>query len=97
MKRIVLAGLVAAVCSPAFWLTPAGAQERCPEGRTASGACVNAPLALVLRQIGIIFSQPKISQTAYPVLPSGDRRYRYPNQPNPDPSRPTPCCGPPVP
>jgi hypothetical protein len=58
---------------------------------------VNPLLAAGMRQIGIIFSQPKISQTAYPVLPSADRRFRYPNQLIPDPLRPAPCCGPPVP
>ena len=34
-------------------------------------------------QAAVIFSQPKISLTAYPVLPSADRLYRYPNQLNP--------------
>lgn len=97
MRRIVQAGLAAAVCMLALWPAAAGAQQRCPEGRTASGACVNAPLAMVMRRTGIIFSQPKISQTAYPVPPSGDRAYRYPNQLNPNPWRAPPCCGPPIP
>jgi len=35
-------------------------------------------------QAAVIFSQPKISFTAYPVLPSADRLYRYPNQLIPD-------------
>ena len=43
-----------------------------------------------MREVAIIFSQPKISQTAFPVLPSGDRAYRYPNQLIPDPLKPSP-------
>ena len=67
----------------------ADAQVNCPEGRTAGGQCVNAALAGAMRQIGIIFSQPKMSQTAYPVLPADDPLYRYPNQLNPDPLKPS--------
>jgi hypothetical protein len=44
--------------------------------------------------IGIIFSQPKLSYTAYPVLPSSDGLYRYPNQLNPDPLKPSRTTGP---
>jgi hypothetical protein len=68
----------------------ADAQVRCPEGKTFTGACVNPGLANILRQTAIIFAQPKISYTAYPVLPSGDGGYRYPNQLNPDPAKPSP-------
>jgi hypothetical protein len=97
MRHIARAGLMAS----AFWLallsTPAVAQQRCTEGKTVSGACVNPLLAGAMRQIGVIFSQPKISRTAYPVLPSGDRRYRYPNQLNPNQLQSPPCCGPPIP
>jgi len=56
---------------------PAGS---CSEGRTMTGECVNAGLAESMRQTGIIFSQPKLSQTTYPVLPGDDWLYRYPNQ-----------------
>ena len=45
-----------------------------------TGECVNAGLAESMRQTGIIFSQPKLSQTTYPVLPGDDWLYRYPNQ-----------------
>jgi hypothetical protein len=88
MKRIVqVSGLLAA----AIWTVstaPGFAQTGCPEGRTASGQCVNAPLASAIQQIGIIFSQPKISYTAFPVLPSGDSQYRYPNNLIPDQMQP---------
>lgn len=67
------------------------AQATCPEGRTITGACVNPGLAASARQTAVIFSQPKISQTAYPVLPVDDRFFRYPNQLNPDQSRPSPA------
>jgi hypothetical protein len=97
MRRIVQAGLMASVCLFAFLPSSAVAQQVCTEGKTASGVCVDPLLAATMRQIGIIFSQPKISRTAYPVLPSDDRRYRYPNQLNPDQFRPPPCCGASVP
>ena len=60
----------------------------CREGRTLSGECVNAGLAESMRQTAVIFSQPKLSLTAYPVLPGDDWHYRYPNQLIPDPLLP---------
>lgn len=75
----------------------AQAQQPCAEGRTASGDCVRPGLAAGLRQTAIIFAQPKISETAYPVLPNADRAFRYPNQVISAPWRIAPCCGPPVP
>src|SRR4029450_6353792 len=98
MSRIFGTAIVTAVCalalsSPAL----AGAQTRCPEGRTAAGICVNGALASALRYMGNIFSHPKISQPAYPVQPSADRLYRYPNQLNPDQLKPAPTAGPPIP
>jgi len=86
MRSIVgVAGLLAGAVA----LLPgaASAQVRCPEGRTSTGACVNPALAEASQQTAIIFAQPKLSYTAYPVLPTGDRLYRYPNELNPDPLR----------
>jgi hypothetical protein len=98
MRRIVQVGVLATVCALVLWPERAEAQRlRCPEGRTITGACVNPPLAMVMRRTAIIFSQPNLSRTAYPVPPSGDRMYRYPNQLIPNPLHPTPCCGPPIP
>lgn len=54
------------------------AQNSCPEGRTLSGECVNPSLAAAARQSAVLFSQPLISYTAYPVLPVEDQRQRYP-------------------
>jgi hypothetical protein len=95
-NQIRSASLLAAVFV-ALWSAAAGAQERCPEGRTSAGACINPLLAAAMREAAIIFSQPKISQTAFPVLPSADRMYRYPNQLNPDPLKPAPTAGSPIP
>lgn len=94
MKRILqisAAGAVAILgaASSAF------AQPACPEGRTASGQCVNAGLAAAIQQIGIIFSQPKISYTAFPILPSGDTQYRYPYNLIPDQMLPRAAIAPP--
>jgi hypothetical protein len=70
---------------------PASAQQNCGEGRLSSGECVDPGLAASNRQTATIFSQPKISKTAFPVLPAADRRFRYPNQLIPDQSRPAPA------
>jgi hypothetical protein len=91
MRYVVLAaGLLGTMNCAMLTTGPAGAQGRCPEGRTSSGACVNAGLAEASQEAAIVFAQPKLSYTAYPVLPTGDRLYRYPNQPNPDQSSPSP-------
>jgi hypothetical protein len=96
MRRIAQIGLVATACFLLLWPVATAAQQKqsCPEGRTATGECVNPLLASTMREIGVVFSQPRISRTAFPVLPSGDRRYRYPNQLIPDPLRATPSTGP---
>jgi hypothetical protein len=57
-------------------VSTAGAQARCPEGRTASGACVKPDLAQAMRKSAIVETQPKLSFTAPPVLPSEDYEYR---------------------
>jgi len=90
--------LYAALLGTVGWLllSPGvvSAQVRCLEGKTARGECVNASLATAMRQIAIIFSQPKLSDTAYPVLPSDDASFRYPNQLNPDKLKPSRTTGP---
>jgi hypothetical protein len=68
----------------------ASEQVRCNGGRTANGECVNTELTTYARQSSVIFSQPKISQTAFPVLPSQDVNFRYPHQLIPDQLRITP-------
>lgn len=85
---ILRAAFLSTGCLIAIWLSESDAQARCGEGKTTGGQCVDSRLAETARQTAVIFSQPKISQTAYPVLPSGDANYRYPNQLNPDPLKP---------
>jgi len=83
--------LLPAMLGAALAATAATAQVKCPEGRTASGECVPPALGAAARQTNVIFSQPKISQTAFPVLPADDRLFRYPNQLIPDPLKPAPA------
>jgi len=95
MRSIIhVAGLLSIACAIVLLPGAATAQGRCPEGRTSSGACVNPALAEATQQTAIIYAQPKLSYTAYPVLPTGDRLNRYPNELNPDPLRISPL-GPP--
>lgn len=82
MTRLIAAGLLAASSLLAPGL--ATAQGACPDGRTAAGQCVNPGLAESQRQAAVIYSQPKISYTHYPVLPVLDWIFRYPNQLNPN-------------
>ncbi len=58
--------------------TPSRPQTVCPEGRTFSGACVKADLAQSMRKQAIIFSLPKFSYTAPPLLPREDGEYYIP-------------------
>lgn len=96
---LACACLLTTACLTVLWPDAAGAQARCAEGRTASAQCVNAALAENARLSAIVFAQPKISLTAFPVLPSGDAKYRYPNELIPDPLKPsatgTPLAAPP--
>jgi hypothetical protein len=78
---LVVFAVVAAAALP----LPATAQNDCAEGMTASGQCVDPNLAADVRQTAIIFSLPKISYTAFPILPNGDFAYRYPHNLIPDP------------
>lgn len=89
MTRIVQTSLMLAV-SFAFLPVSASAQVRCIAGVAANGDCANASLSVLARRTAVIFSQPKVSQTAYPVLPFADRYYRYPHQLNPNPQPATP-------
>ena len=92
MRPVLIAATIAAVLS-ALLPASAVAQARCPEGRTLSGECVNPALASSMRQSAVIFSQPKLSYTAFPILPADDLTYRYPHQlipPPPGPAGATP-------
>jgi hypothetical protein len=60
--------------------TPADAQTRCPEGKTASGKCINPVLGQMGRQTMLVMTQTKFSYTAPPYLPIDDRTSRIPAQ-----------------
>jgi hypothetical protein len=90
MRRILLTS-VAVVSGLLLLSGGASAQVKCAEGKTARGECVNPALAAAMRQTAIIFSQPKISQTAFPILPAQDLMYRYPHQLIPTPLKPAPA------
>jgi hypothetical protein len=69
-------GISMAVIVTGLLLTgSANAETRCFEGRTASGECVNAGLAHVMRHSAIVRVQPKISLNAPLNLPSEDSFY----------------------
>jgi hypothetical protein len=70
--KIVSISALAVLALPAF----AAAQQKCPEGRSASGVCVNPGLVASARQTSLVFAQPKISQTAFPILPAEDPKFR---------------------
>lgn len=91
-RTLKLSGLVVA---GAMALSPSIVQAQqvgCGMGKAVSGDCVNEAMAKSALQAAVIFSQPKISLTHYPVLPSVDRLYRYPNQLMPDQLRATPIA-----
>jgi hypothetical protein len=95
MTRLLQLSLIATAASFALLPSAASAQTRCAGGHAANGDCVNEAMAAAAIQAAVIFSQPKISLTAYPVLPSLDRLYRYPNQLIPNQQPPTRMAPPP--
>lgn len=88
MRHILQSGFLSVAL--ALGLTNvAVAQGVCPEGVAANGECVSPPVINAMRQDAVIFSQPKISYTAYPVLPTVDYLFRYPDQLNPNQQGPS--------
>jgi hypothetical protein len=84
MNKHWVAALILATCLPTLQ-TPAAAQSSaCPggEAKTADGKCVDPALSSSLRLRGILLSQPRISETAFPIPPSQDRVYPRPNEYN---------------
>lgn len=65
--RLAVVVVVAAFAGDPLGSDRALAQTRCPEGRAASGACVNGGLAKAMRNRAIVFTQPKLSHTGAPV------------------------------
>ena len=88
MRTTTLITFIGSMVALSCLLSVAEAQQTCPEGVAANGECANPATNSLMRQTGIIFSQPKISYTAYPVLPGADVLYRYPWQLNPPQQQP---------
>ncbi len=80
LPTMLLAGLAAIVLHAA----PAAAQQAqaCPEGRTATGACVNARLAEDMRLGVLSATQPKLSVASPSLLPSQDGEFAQPRDRN---------------
>jgi len=71
--RAIACFAMTAVLAVLVSAAPAAAQARCPEGHMADGSCVKPRLAETGRTISTALSQPRISYTAPPQLPSEDR------------------------
>ena len=98
MRKFLQVSLFASIAAVALPPVAAQAQAgKCTEGVAANGECVDPALAVAARQAAIIFSQPKISYTAFPILPTGDVDYRYPNQLIPNQQGPSATGTPPPP
>jgi hypothetical protein len=69
--------LIAALFAVAI-MAPARAQTDCPDGKTFTGSCLKPELGETVRKQVFVFTQPKISYTAPPVLPSEDGIYAIP-------------------
>jgi len=92
-RRLLIVAMVAGLMLPPG-LASAQSPKICPEGKTASGQCVNPGLANASTIWANIFSQQKISMTAYPIMPSDDFSLKYPNQIIPQPPQISGYCNP---
>lgn len=84
MRRYLIVALCAGLMGSGVPLPAMAQTASCPggEAKTASGECVNPALAASLRQRSVLMSQPKISETTLPVLPTQDRTYPLPSEYN---------------
>ena len=76
MTGRTLAFCIAGAASLLLQIAEASAQasqERCPEGRTRTGECVDAELAVSTRKQVVISAHPKFSYTAPQNAPREDR------------------------
>jgi hypothetical protein len=87
MSSVLKAALLTVACTLAS--SGAALAQACPEGRAANGECVRDGMSTFMTQSAVIYSQPKISQTHYPILPALDWIFRYPHQVNPNPLTPS--------
>ena len=96
MTKIFQFSLIASIAAASLLPMAANAQSKCTEGVAANGDCVDPAIGNAARQSAVILTQPKISFTAYPILPTGDYDYRYPHQLNPN-QQPPSSTGTPIP
>lgn len=89
MMRLSRLSLIAAAASFALSPLAGSAQAACAFGHAANGDCVNETMATAAITAAVIFSQPKISFSAYPILPQRDLLLRYPHELNPTQFPPT--------
>ncbi len=68
MHRIATTLLLASTLCLTVATAPVAA-ERCAEGRTASGKCVDPRLARLMRHETLVMTQPKLSYSAPPTMP----------------------------
>lgn len=69
-------GPIGAAALSILIVAPAGAQtqpKQCPEGRAFNGECANPGLTQSMRLGTVVNTQPKLSYTAPPMLPSQER------------------------
>lgn len=74
-KALFLAALVSIVPASASL-----ASDPCPEGKTASGACIKPQLAKLMRWQTILMTQSRLSYTA-PLAMPGDKQVILPPRP----------------
>jgi hypothetical protein len=79
MTRMTLKGIVSfavlVAAAPCYAQSP---EQKCPEGRTFSGSCMNPELAGSMRKAAVVNTQPKISKTSPIYPPLQDRMYSLP-------------------
>lgn len=81
MRQMLWPTLLSLALLSGLSANPASADPKKCDGYVASnGDCVARAQASSARRSGVIFSQPAISKSAFPILPSGDSSYRYLNQ-----------------
>lgn len=75
MRMLHASALASAILLLAAAPVSAQQQGPCLEGRTASGACVDATMGSLMRETIRVHTQPRLSYSGHPIAPSSDRRY----------------------
>lgn len=77
-SAMVVASLPLLIPVPALSQAAQTAPSACPEGRTFSGACVRPDLSSDMRLHILSATQPKLSVSSPPLLPSQDGQFAQP-------------------